>query len=131
MADPMAERLNTEPAVFRGYGDSELVAAMAVAAGAWFPVGLFGGLAAGRLGLGIGLAMAATFGSVVLGAGAFQTWKRGRPDYWLGQAFHRRLADGGVVASPLLRHRGVLSLGRDRYDHPARIRRRPPRRRRR
>ena len=34
----LGERLNGEPVVFRGYTDSELLLAVAVSSGFWFPV---------------------------------------------------------------------------------------------
>lgn len=128
MSDLLAERLNLEPAVFRGYTDSELVTAIVLSALVSFPAGLLAGLVVGRIALGIGLAMVATLGLVVLGASRFQEWKRGRPEFWLQQRAHLLLAEAGLVQSPLLRHRGVMSLGRSGYDHPDRRRRRLARR---
>jgi conjugative transfer region protein (TIGR03750 family) len=124
MHDLLAERLNLEPAVFRGYTDSELVTAIVLAALACFPVGLVVGLVVGRVALGIGLALLATLGLVVLGASRFQAWKRGRPEFWLQQRLALLLAEYGLVQSPLLRYRGVMSLGRSGYDQPERRRRR-------
>jgi conjugative transfer region protein (TIGR03750 family) len=128
MADLLAERLNLEPAVFRGYTDTELVTAIVLAGLVCFPAGLVGGLAVGRSAVGIGLAMVATLGLVVLGASRFQEWKRGRPDFWLQQRAHLALAETSLVRTPLFRHRGALSLGRNGYDHPDRQRRRLARR---
>jgi conjugative transfer region protein (TIGR03750 family) len=124
MHDLLAERLNLEPAVFRGYTDSELVTAIVLAALVCFPAGLVAGLVIGRVALGIGLGLIATLGLVVLGASRFQTWKRGRPEFWLQQRLALLLADYGRVQSPLLRYRGVMSLGRSGYDQPDRRRRR-------
>jgi conjugative transfer region protein (TIGR03750 family) len=128
MHEPLAERLNLEPAVFRGYTDSELVAAIVGAGLVCFPAGLIGGLAIGRIALGIGLALVATLGLVVLGASRFQAWKRGRPEFWLQQRARLGLGEWGLVPTPLARRRGAMSLGRNDYDHPDRRRRRLARR---
>jgi conjugative transfer region protein (TIGR03750 family) len=121
----LAERLNSQPVIFRGYTDSELVAALALSGAVCFPAGILFGLAIGSIPFGIGLALMGVLGLVVLGAGWFQAWKRGRPEFWLQQRFRLLLAEAGLSATPLLRHRGVLRLGRDGYDDPARRRRRP------
>lgn len=126
--DCLGERLNGEPAIFRGYTDSDLIAALVSAGSVCFPAGLAGGLAAGSVALGIGLAMMAVLGLVVLGAGAFQAWKRGRPEFWLQQRAHRILAECGFARTPLARRRGCLRATRDWYDDPERVRRRVGRR---
>jgi conjugative transfer region protein (TIGR03750 family) len=112
MHELLAERLNAEPVIFRGYTDSELVVAIALCGGLAFPTGLLGGVLIGRVFVGLGAGMILTLGLVVLGASAFQAWKRGRPEFWLQQRATRLLADAGLIRPPLTRHRGVMSLGR-------------------
>ncbi len=109
----LGERLNNEPVVFRGYTDSELLLAIAVSAGFWFPVALVAGLFAGSVSLALGLAMRAVLGSIVGGASLYPKWKRGRPDYYLQQRVRLWLADLGLVKSRLVRHHGVMGLGRE------------------
>ncbi len=78
----LGERLNGEPVVFRGYTDTELLLAIAVSAGFWFPV-------AG-------------------GTTLYQKWKRGRPEYYLQQQVCLWLTDTGFVKphnSPSWHHR--------------------------
>jgi conjugative transfer region protein (TIGR03750 family) len=126
--DLLAERLNTEPTIFRGYTDSELMTAIGLTAAVWVPVGVVLGLLAGSVPLGLGVAFLAIIGSIVLGASWFQAWKRGRPEFWLQQRMALLLDEYGLVQSPLLCRRGVMSLGRSGYDRPERRRRRVLRR---
>ena len=55
----LGERLNNEPVVFRGYTDSELLLAIAVSAGFWFPLALVAGFFAGSISMALGMAMLA------------------------------------------------------------------------
>jgi conjugative transfer region protein (TIGR03750 family) len=112
----LGERLNEEPVIFRGYTDSEFMLAMALAGGVCFPVGLFAGVLLGRVSMGIGVAFMAAIGLVVLGAGAYQNWKRGRPVHWLQHRASRRLAEWGLSRGGMLAHQGVMALGRDDID---------------
>lgn len=109
----LGERLNNEPVVFRGYTDSELLMAIAVSAGVWFPAALVLGFLAGSVSMALGFAMLAVIGSIVGGASLYQKWKRGRPDYYLQQRVRIWLADAGFIKTRLVRHHGVMSLGRD------------------
>jgi len=108
----LGERLNNEPVVFRGYTDSELLLAIAVSAGFWFPLALVAGFFAGSISMALGMAMLAVIGSIVGGASLYQKWKRGRPDHYLQQRLRIWLADAGIVKTRLVRHRGVMGLGR-------------------
>ena len=108
----LGERLNGEPVVFRGYTDTELLLAIAVSAGFWFPVAAAVGLAAGSISMGMGFAMLAIIGSVAGGATLYQKWKRGRPEHYLQQRIGLWLAATGLVKTRLVRHRGVMALGR-------------------
>ncbi len=109
----LGERLNGEPVVFRGYTDSELLLAVAVSSGFWFPVAAAVGFAAGSASMGLGFAMIAIIGSVAGGATLYQKWKRGRPEHYLQQRVQLWLASAGLVKTRLVRHRGVMGLGRD------------------
>ncbi len=57
--------------------------------------------------------MLAVLGSIVGGASLYQKWKRGRPDYYLQQRLRLWLAGAGLVKTGLVRHHGVMSLGRE------------------
>ena len=108
----LGERLNGEPVVFRGYTDTELLLAIAVSAGFWFPVAAAVGFLAGSASMGMGFAMLAIIGSVAGGATLYQKWKRGRPEHYLQQRMALWLAAAGLVKTRLIRHRGVMALGR-------------------
>ncbi len=49
----LGERLNNEPVVFRGYTDSELLLAIGVSAGFWFPLALAVGLFMGSVSIAL------------------------------------------------------------------------------
>lgn len=106
------ERLNEEPVIFRGYTDSEFVLAMGMAGAVCFPAGVVAGLLLGSVSMGIGVSMIAAIGLVVIGATAYQNWKRGRPAFWLQHRAAILLADAGLGRPRLLRHRGAMALGR-------------------
>jgi len=111
--DALGERLNDEPVIFRGYTDSEFMLALLLAGGTCFPVGVVGGFLAGKVSMGVGAAFMVAIGLVVLGASAYQNWKRGRPVHWLQQRALRRLAELGLARPRTLLHRGVMAQGRD------------------
>jgi len=78
--DILADRLNVEPAIFKGCSSSELDMIVGVAALIWLPVSL---LLAGLMGVvttGFGLAGVGVIGTVIVMVSLFQCLKRGRPD---------------------------------------------------
>ena len=111
--DAMGERLNDEPVIFRGYTDSEFMLAMGIAGSVCLPAGGAAGLLLGKFSMGVGVAFMAAIGLVVLGASAYQNWKRGRPVHWLQQRALRRLAGLGLARARTILHRGVMAQGRD------------------
>jgi conjugative transfer region protein (TIGR03750 family) len=111
--DMLADRLNTEPVIFRGYSDSELGLAIKVAGFLCFPAGLVVGYLFGNIAIGLGGAMIAVIGSVALGATLFQRLKRGRPDFYFQQKLRIVLGSIGLSSCGLFRHRGQMSLGRE------------------
>jgi conjugative transfer region protein (TIGR03750 family) len=77
--DTLADRLNAEPAIFKGCSSSELGVIVGVAALVWLPASL---LLAGLLGavtMGFGVARVRVVGTVVATASLFQRLKRNRP----------------------------------------------------
>jgi conjugative transfer region protein (TIGR03750 family) len=77
--DTLADRLNAEPAIFKGCSSSELGVIVGVAALVWLPASL---LLAGLLGavtMGFGVARVGVVGTVVATASLFQRLKRNRP----------------------------------------------------
>lgn len=111
----LAERLNSEPAIFRGCGSSELGIMVAVAAAVWLPLSLALAGLAGAVTMGFGLAGIGTVGTVVLLASVFQRLKRNRPDGYYQQRFRLWLAARGLRRAPFVHRSGAWDLGRTRH----------------
>ena len=112
MGEILADRVNTEPAIFKGCSSSELGVIVVVAALVWLPLSL---LIAGLLGavtMGFGLAGVGVVATVVIAATLFQQLKRNRPDGYCQQRFVIWLHDAGMRRSPLIRRSGVWDIGR-------------------
>ena len=110
--DILADRLNAEPAIFKGCSSSELGIIVGVAALIWLPVSL---LLAGLLGavtMGFGIAGVGVVGTVIVMASLFQRLKRGRPDGHYQQRFSIWLSDCGLRRSPFVRRSGAWDIGR-------------------
>jgi len=111
----LAERLNSEPAIFRGCSSSELGVMVAVAAAFWLPASLIVTGLAGALPLGFGLAGLGIVGSVVLAASAFRRLKRNRPDGYYQQRLSLTLAALRLHRSPFIDRSGPWDIGRTRH----------------
>jgi len=110
--EQLADRLNTEPAIFKGCSSSELGTLVAIAVVIWLPLSL---LLAGLLGaitLGFGFAGVGVMATVVVCATVFQRVKRGRPDGYYQQQCRIRCHDLGLRRAPWVRRSGVWSIGR-------------------
>jgi conjugative transfer region protein (TIGR03750 family) len=110
--DILADRLNAEPAIFKGCSSSELGVIVGVAALVWLPGSL---LLAGLLGavtMGFGLAGVGVVASVVATASLFQRLKRNRPDGYYQQRFVIWLNDRGLLRAPFIRRSGPWDIGR-------------------
>ena len=111
----LADRLNAEPAIFKGCSSSELGIIVGVAALVWLPVSL---LLAGLLGavtMGFGLAGIGVVVTVVVTATLFQRLKRNRPDGYYRQRFVIWLHDKGLRSSRLVCRTGSWDIGRSGY----------------
>lgn len=112
MGETLADRVNSEPVIFKGCSSSELGVIVAVAALVWVPLSL---LIAGLLGaitMGFGLAGVGIVATVVVPATIFQRLKRNRPDGYYQQRFVIALHDAGIRRSVLIRRNGVWDIGR-------------------
>lgn len=110
--DILANRLNAEPAIFKGCSSSELGIIVGVAALIWLPVSL---LLAGLMGvvtMGFGIAGVGVVATVIVTAGLFQRLKRGRPEGYYQQRIAIRLDDLGLRRSPFIRRSGAWDIGR-------------------
>ena len=94
--DILADRLNAEPAIFKGCSSSELGVIVGVAALVWLPASLLLAGLMGAVTMGFGLAGV----GVVATASLFQRLKRNRPDGYYQQRFLIWLNDRGLRYVP-------------------------------
>ena len=110
--DILADRLNVEPAIFKGCSSSELGMIVGVAALIWLPVSLLLAGLMGAVTMGFGLAGVGVVATVIVMASLFQRLKRGRPDGQYQQRFSIWLSDHGLRRSPFIRRSGSWDIGR-------------------
>ena len=110
--DILADRLNAEPAIFKGCSSSELGVIVGVAALVWLPVSLVLAGLIGAVTMGFGLAGVGVVATVVVTATFFQRLKRNRPDGYYQQRFVIWLHDKGLRRSTLIRRSGSWDIGR-------------------
>jgi len=113
--DILADRLNAEPAIFKGCSSSELGVIVAVAALVWLPVSLILAGLAGAVTMGFGMAGIGIVATVLLMAGLFQRLKRNRPDGYYQQQIVLWLDDRGLRRSPFVRRSGAWDIGRSEH----------------
>lgn len=113
--DILADRLNAEPAIFKGCSSSELGAIVGVAALVWLPVSMVLAGLAGAVTMGFGLAGIGIVVTVLVMARLFQRFKRNRPDGYYQQRFVLWLDDHGVRCAPFVRRSGSWDIGRTAY----------------
>ncbi|MEX2257562.1 MAG: TIGR03750 family conjugal transfer protein [Woeseia sp.] len=108
----LADRLNAEPAIFRGCSSSELGTMVVTATLAWLPVSVLVAWLLGAPSMGLGLASVTIVLSVMLSASVLQRLKRGRPDAYYRHRVQLWLADRGVRRAPFIHRSGHWSIGR-------------------
>jgi len=111
----LADRLNAEPAIFKGCSSSELGMIVGISVLIWLPVSLMLAWLLGAITMGFGLAGVGVVVTVVVMATIFQRIKRGRPESYYQQWFRIRLQDLGLLRSPWVRRSGVWDIGRTNY----------------
>ncbi len=116
----LADRLNSEPLIFRGCSNSELGLILVCAVIFWVPVSLLVAASFGAVAMGLGLSGLGILATVYFGATLFQWIKRGRPDNYYQHLMMIRLNDLGLWKSNLIRRTGFWSLGRAFITHPKR-----------
>jgi len=109
-----ADRLNTEPLIFRGCSYSELTVIVVIAVIVWLPLSFVLAGLAGRLNMGLGLATLGVLATVYLLATWFQRLKRGRPFGYYQQRIVIFLHHTGLRPTPLIRRSGDWDIGRHR-----------------
>ena len=110
--DILADRLNAEPAIFKGCSSSELGVIVGVAALVWLPVSLVLAGIAGAVTMGFGLAGIGVVATVLVTASLLQRLKRNRPDGYYQQRLVIWFDDHSVRRSPFVRRSGAWDIGR-------------------
>ena len=113
--DILADRLNAEPAIFKGCSSSELGVIVGVAALVWLPVSLILAWLAGAVTMGFGIAGVGIVATVLLMASLFQRLKRNPPDGYYQQQIVLWLDDRGLRRSPFVRRSGAWDIGRSAH----------------
>jgi conjugative transfer region protein (TIGR03750 family) len=108
----LANRLNAEPAIFKGCSSSELGVIATVATVVWFPVSLLLAWLLGAPSMGLGLAGITIVATVVIAARGFERLKRGRPDGYYQQRLIIQWSAWGLRQSPFVLRNGHWSVGR-------------------
>ena len=113
--DLLPERLNAEPAIFKGCSSTELGVMVMVAVLVWLPVSLTLAAALGAVTMGFGIAGIGVVGTVIGVAAGFQRLKRNRPDGYYQQWMVLWLQTNGIRRSGLIQRSGHWDIGR-RFD---------------
>ena len=112
--DILADRLNVEPAIFKGCSSSELGVIVGVAALIWLPVSILLAWLMGVATMGFGIAGIGVVATVMVMARVFQGLKRGRPDGYYQQQVMIWLDERGIRCAPFVRRTGAWDIGRTR-----------------
>jgi len=110
--ETLADRVNSEPLIFRGCSSSELGLVLVGAVLFWVPMSLMIAAAFGHVAMGLGFSGLGILATVYGGATLFQWIKRGRPDHYYQHVVIITLNDLGLRKSGLIRRSGSWSLGR-------------------
>lgn len=113
--DILADRLNAQPAIFKGCSSSELGVMAGVSVGVWLPLGLLLAGLMGAVTMGFGIAGVGTVGTVIALAGVFQRLKRNRPDGYYQQRLLLWLDERGLKRAPFVRRSDAWDIGRMHY----------------
>lgn len=113
--DILADRLNAEPAIFKGCSSSELGMIVGLAIVVWLPLSLLLAWLLGAITMGFGIAGVGVVASVVVMATLFQRIKRGRPEVYYQQWLRIRLQTMGLYRTPWVLRSGSWDIGRTHY----------------
>ena len=111
----LADRLNAEPAIFKGCSSSELGMIVGVAILVWLPLSLLLAWLLGAVTMGFGIAGVGVVATVVVMATLFQRIKRGRPEGYYQQCLRIRLQSMGLVRAPWVLRSGSWDIGRTQH----------------
>ena len=108
----LADRLNVEPAIFKGCSSSELGVIVTLAIIICLPLSVLLAWGLGAPSMGLGIAAFTIVLTVAITAAVFQRVKRGRPDGYYQQQFIIALSRVGLRRSPFIRRNGSWGMGR-------------------
>ena len=111
----LADRLNAEPAIFKGCSSSELGMIVGLAIVIWLPLSLLLAWLLGAVTMGFGIAGVGVVATVVTLATLFQRIKRGRPEGYYQQWLRIRLQTMGLYRTPWVLRSGSWDIGRTHY----------------
>ena len=111
----LADRLNAEPAIFKGCSSSELGMIVGLAIVIWLPLSLLLAWLLGAITMGFGIAGVGVVATVVVMATLFQRIKRGRPEGYYQQWLRIRLETMGLYRTPWVLRSGSWDIGRTHY----------------
>lgn len=111
----LADRLNAEPAIFKGCSSSELGMIVGLAIVIWLPLSLLLAWLLGAITMGFGIAGVGVVATVVTLATLFQRIKRGRPEGYYQQWLRIRLQTMGLYRTPWVLRSGSWDIGRTHY----------------
>lgn len=111
----LADRLNAEPAIFKGCSSSELGMIVGLAIVIWLPLSLLLAWLLGAITMGFGIAGVGVVATVVTLATLFQRIKRGRPEGYYQQWLRIRLQTMGLYRTPWVLRSGSWDIGRAHY----------------
>lgn len=113
--ETLADRLNAEPAIFKGCSSSELGMILGLAIVVWLPLSLLLAWLLGAITMGFGIAGVGVVATVVVMATLFQRIKRGRPEGYYQQWLRIRLQTIGLYRTPWVLRSGSWDIGRTHY----------------
>ncbi|EAA5901499.1 TIGR03750 family conjugal transfer protein [Salmonella enterica] len=108
----LPERLNREPAVFRGLTVSELLIALLAGLAAGAVAGTILAILWRNWSLIPGIALPGATLAILCGGRWLARLKRGRPESWLYRALELRLARFGIGTQRFVLHDGVWAIRR-------------------
>ena len=111
----LADRLNAEPAIFKGCSSSELGMIVGLAIVIWLLLSLLLAWLLGAITMGFGIAGVGVVATVVALATLFQRIKRGRPEGYYQQWLRIRLQTMGLYRTPWVLRSGSWDIGRAYY----------------
>jgi len=111
----LADRLNAEPAIFKGCSSSELGMIVGLAIVVWLPFSLLLAWLLGAITMGFGIAGVGVVATVVVMAKLFQRIKRGRPEGYYQQWLRIRLQTLGLYRTPWVLRSGSWDIGRTHH----------------